>query len=62
MMAMRRSRSGRPAMSWRARSSAGPSGRRPLCGPSRTVAGCEPTKNGVTETWPAAASATFSDR
>ena len=34
----------------------------PCCGPSRTVAGWAPTKNGVTATWPAAGSATFSDR
>ena len=60
--AVRRCASLRPVMIWRARSSALPSSRKPLFGPSRTVAGWAPTKNGVTATWPAAGSATFSDR
>ena len=49
-------------MIWRARSSDVPSRRKPRLGPSRTVAGWAPTKNGVTATWPAAGKVTFSDR
>ena len=37
-------------MIWRARSSDAPSSLKPLFGPSRTVAGWAPAKNGVTET------------
>ena len=48
--AVRRCAALSPGISRRARSSALPSRREPLFGPSRTVAGWAPTKNGVTVT------------